>query len=116
MKNWGKERGPAILKSSRYHVSRSQLEQVGAAGMLTAFSRLSNALCFAFPELPWSLSKFSVTRKKSTQRQVSFPSRGLPSAPFLFPKSSHLLKKRKLVKILESRGCIVQEDFLHGGK
>lgn len=51
-----------------YYISRSQLEQVGASGMLTAFSRLSNACLFAFPEIPWSLSKFSVTQKRSAQR------------------------------------------------
>lgn len=51
-----------------YSISRSQLERVGAAGMLTAFSRLSNVLTFAYPDIPWRESLFSITRKKSTQR------------------------------------------------
>jgi len=35
---------------------------------LTKFGNLGNALQFAYPEIPWDLSKFSFRGKKSAQR------------------------------------------------
>eukprot|EP01127_Copromyxa_protea_P010635 TRINITY_DN2601_c0_g1_i7.p1 TRINITY_DN2601_c0_g1~~TRINITY_DN2601_c0_g1_i7.p1 ORF type:complete len:206 (+),score=40.79 TRINITY_DN2601_c0_g1_i7:143-760(+) len=56
-------------KEDWYHVSRKQLQLVGARPCLEYFgSRIGTMLQFGFPEISWDVEKFSNRRKKASQR------------------------------------------------
>eukprot|EP01127_Copromyxa_protea_P018151 TRINITY_DN563_c0_g1_i4.p2 TRINITY_DN563_c0_g1~~TRINITY_DN563_c0_g1_i4.p2 ORF type:complete len:350 (+),score=47.52 TRINITY_DN563_c0_g1_i4:1994-3043(+) len=77
------------LPTDWYSVSRKQLIEVGAKGMLNAFSTLFNALSFAFPEIPWDLKKLSKKTKKTTQKllftQISSIAQGEVKQNYMHP-------------------------------
>lgn len=44
---------------------------VGAKGLIATHGRLYSALAFAFPDIPWDPTKFSLKGKKSSQRWIA---------------------------------------------
>lgn len=90
--------------SDWYRVSRSQINLTGGSihplspyyfschdsyllgnGLIRKFGNLGNALKYAYPEIPWDLSKFSFRGKKSAQR-------------WLFVKMKQLLPNMKIME------------------